>query len=223
VPGAGDRAGRACSMTRSPRTSAERPGLRGSAARRLPRTPSAACRRAARHGPGHWHHAAPDEVPWIVRRWLRGRPQAPDELRTYAVQASAGRSNDSRPCSDARADKTDLHAYDGDRPKLSHRTERRLRERRCAHHGVNLATLPRDSLACGNAAGSPRCGNRSHVPQPRTDWVAAMITPTTVAVVLGGVAVLPGGRVYRVLLAWTLHLPPSAVPLVSDVRFRRSA
>jgi hypothetical protein len=32
------------------------------------------------------------------------------------------------------------------------------------------------------------------VPQPRTDWVAAMITPTTVAVVLGGVAVLPGGR-----------------------------
>jgi hypothetical protein len=25
------------------------------------------------------------------------------------------------------------------------------------------------------------------------------------------------------LLAWTLHLPPSAVPLVSDVRFRRSA
>jgi hypothetical protein len=30
-----------------------------------------------------------------------------------------------RPCSDARADKTDLHAYDGDRPKLSHRTERR--------------------------------------------------------------------------------------------------
>ena len=31
-----------------------------------------------------------------------------------------------RPCSDARADKTDLHAYDGDRPKFSHRTERRL-------------------------------------------------------------------------------------------------
>src|ERR1700683_892795 len=30
--------------------------------------------------------------------------------------------------------------------------------------------------------------------QPRTDWGAAMITPTTVAVVLGGVAVLPGGR-----------------------------
>ena len=30
-----------------------------------------------------------------------------------------------RPCLDARADKTDLHAYDGDRPKLSHRTERR--------------------------------------------------------------------------------------------------
>ena len=26
-----------------------------------------------------------------------------------------------------------------------------------------------------------------------------------------------------VLLAWMLHLPPSAVPLVGDVRFRRSA
>jgi hypothetical protein len=51
-----------------------------------------------------------------------------------------------------------------------------------------------------------------------------MITPTTVAVVLGGVAVLPGGRGHRVLLAWKLHLPPiSAVPLVSDIRFRRSA
>ena len=36
-------------------------------------------------------------------------------------------------------------------------------------------------------------------------------------------AVLPGGRVQRgVLLASTLHLPPSAVPFVSDVRFRRS-
>jgi hypothetical protein len=125
----GDRAGRACSMTRSPRMSAERPGLRGSAARRLPRTPSAACQRAALHGPGHWHHAAPDEVPWIVRCWLRGYQQTPDELRADAVQVSAGRSKDSRPCSDARADKTDLHAYDGDCPKLSHRTERRLRTR----------------------------------------------------------------------------------------------
>ena len=28
---------------------------------------------------------------------------------------------------------------------------------------------------------------------------------------------------YRILLAWILHLPPSAVPLVSDVRFCRSA
>jgi cold shock protein len=88
------------------------------------------------------------------------------------------------------------------------RAERRLRERRCAYHGVNLATLPRDSLACGNAAGRPRCGNRSHVPQPRTDWVAAMITPTTVAVVLGGVAVLPGGR--GVSGPASVNLAPSA-------------
>ena len=96
--------------------------------------------------------------------------------------------------------------------------------------GGNLAaqsaTLFRELLACGNAAGSPRCGDRSHGQPSRTGWVAAMITPTTVmtvAVVLGGVAVLPCGRAYWVLLAWILHLPPSAVPLVSDVRFRRSA
>jgi hypothetical protein len=49
------------------------------------------------------HHAAPDEVPRIVRRWLRRHPQTPDELPADAVQASAGRSNDFRPCSDARA------------------------------------------------------------------------------------------------------------------------
>jgi hypothetical protein len=42
LPGAGDRADRACSTTRPPRTPAGRPGLRGSAARCLPRTPSAA-------------------------------------------------------------------------------------------------------------------------------------------------------------------------------------
>ena len=48
-----------------------------------------------------------------------------------------------------------------------------------------LATLPRGSLACGNATRSPRCG-RPHGQPSRIDWVAAMITPTTVAVVLGG-------------------------------------
>jgi hypothetical protein len=41
--------------------------------------------------------------------------------------------------------------------------------------------------------------------------------------VLCRVAVLPGRRVHRVLLASRLHLPPSAVPLVSDVRLCRSA
>jgi hypothetical protein len=55
------------------------------------------CQRTALHGPGHWHHAAPDKVPWIVRRWLRGHPHTPDELRAYAVQASAGRSSDLPP------------------------------------------------------------------------------------------------------------------------------
>jgi hypothetical protein len=112
-------------------------------------------------------------------------------------------------------------------PRSDQRAYWRLHARAVALTAGNLAgqlaTLPRESLAYGNAAGSPRHGNRSHGPPPCTDWVAAMITPTTVAVVLGGVAALPGDGEHRVLLAWTLHLPPSAVPLVSDVRFRRSA
>jgi hypothetical protein len=46
-----------------------------------------------------------------------------------------------------------------------------------------------------------------------------MITPTAVAVVLvGALACLLDG-VYWVLLASMLHLPPSAVPLIRDVRF----
>jgi hypothetical protein len=65
-----------------------------------------------------------------------------------------------------------------------------------------LATFPRESLVCGNAAGSPRCGYRSHGLPPRTDWVAAMITPTTVAVVLGG---------GRCLAWWTGVLGPASV------------
>jgi hypothetical protein len=145
--GAGDRAGWACSMTKSPRTPAERPGLRGSAARRLPRTPSAACQRAALHGPGHWHHAAPDEVPWIVRRWLRDHPQTQTSCAPMPSRPQPEGPMTFRPCSDARADKTDLHAYDGDRPKLSHRTERRL--------GVSTAKLfswPRTALRCRNLA-----------------------------------------------------------------------
>ena len=51
---------------------------------------SAACQRAALHGLGHWHGAAPDEAARIVRSWLQGHPQASDELRAYAVRASAG-------------------------------------------------------------------------------------------------------------------------------------
>jgi hypothetical protein len=69
----------------------------------LARTPPPTYQRAALNGPGHWHHAAPDEVPWIVRRWLQGHPQTPDELRAHAAQA-AGRSSDLPPYSDARAD-----------------------------------------------------------------------------------------------------------------------
>ena len=97
----------------------------------------------------------------------------------------------------------------------------------CDHHVGNLsgrlAMVPGEPLACGNAASSPRCATDLKRVPPRTGRVAAMITPARVVVVMGGVAVLPGGRVHRALLAWTLHLPPSAVPLVSDYRFRRSA
>jgi hypothetical protein len=111
LPGKGNRAGRACSLTRSLRPPTERPGLRGSAARRLPRTPSAACQRApagarplASCGPGRGSLDRPTLA--------AGQAQTPDESRAYAVQASAGRSNDSRSYSDDCADKTDLHAYE---------------------------------------------------------------------------------------------------------------
>ena len=50
-----------------------------------------------------------------------------------------------------------------------------------------------------------------------------MITLTAIAVVLGGSLSCLVDGVHRVLLAWALHLPPSAVPLVSEVRFPRSA
>jgi hypothetical protein len=33
---------------------------------------SAVCQRAALHGLGHWHYAAPDEVARIVGHWLQG-------------------------------------------------------------------------------------------------------------------------------------------------------
>jgi hypothetical protein len=57
----------------------------------------------------------------------------------------------------------------------------------------------------------------------RIDWAAGHDHANDGCGGPGWVAVLPCGRVYRVLLAWRLHLPPSAVPLVGDVRFRRSA
>ena len=69
----------------------------------------------------------PDEVPWIVRRWLRCHPQTQTSCAPMPSMPPPEGPMTFRPCSDARADKTDLHAYDGDRPKLSHRTERRLR------------------------------------------------------------------------------------------------
>jgi hypothetical protein len=52
---------------------------------------SVACQRAALHGLGHAYFAAGDTVPEIIHRWLRAHPDAPDELRAYAVQATTGR------------------------------------------------------------------------------------------------------------------------------------
>ena len=68
----------------------------------------------------------PDEVPWIVRRCLRGHPQTQTRCAPMPSRPPPEGPMTFRPCSDAYADKTDLHAYDGDHPKLSHRTERRL-------------------------------------------------------------------------------------------------
>jgi len=51
---------------------------------------SEACQRAALHGLGHEHSAAPDKAPDIIHRWLQRHPNASDELRAYAVQASTG-------------------------------------------------------------------------------------------------------------------------------------
>jgi hypothetical protein len=50
-----------------------------------------------------------------------------------------------------------------------------------------------------------------------------MITPATVGWSWAGSLSCLVAGLFRVPLAWMLHLPPSAVPLVSDVRFRRSA
>jgi hypothetical protein len=51
---------------------------------------SAACQRAALHGLGHEQSAAPDKVPQIIGHWLQHHPDAPDDLRAYAVQAGTG-------------------------------------------------------------------------------------------------------------------------------------
>jgi hypothetical protein len=51
----------------------------------------------------------------------------------------------------------------------------------------------------------------------------AVITPTTVMVIVGvALSCLMGDGMYRVLLSWISHLPPSAVSLVSYVRLCRS-
>jgi hypothetical protein len=71
-------------------------------------------------------------------------------------------------------------------------------------------------------AGSPGCRNRSRGAAAAHRLAGGHDQANDGPVVLGGIAVLPGGRV-RVLLTWMLHLPPSAVPLLSDVRFRRLA
>ena len=63
-----------------------------------------------------------------------------------------------------------------------------------------LARPPRDA-GCGNAAGNPRDGTDLTGSPPPTDWVAVMITPTTVAVVLGGSLSCLVDGVHRALLA----------------------
>lgn len=100
----------------------------------------------------------------------------------------------------------------------------RRRRRTAARHQRHLTHLPQQnnihvtaatrvpllpqSRWLAGMAGSPRWGNRSHRPPSRADWVAAMIMSTTVAMVLGGGVVLPGGR--SVLTPVSVDAAPSA-------------
>jgi hypothetical protein len=52
---------------------------------------SEACQRAALHGLGHAQLYASDRVPEIIHRWLQRHPDAPEDLRAYALQATTGR------------------------------------------------------------------------------------------------------------------------------------
>ena len=54
------------------------------------------------------------------------------------------------------------------------------------------------------------------------EWLGLPLGHKPFAHSLGALSYL-ADVVYWVLLAWILHLPPSAVSLVSDVRFYRSA
>lgn len=85
-----------------------------------------------------------------------------------------------------------------------------------------LPALPRESLACGNAAVSPRWGTDLTVSIAHR-LCGGYDHANDGPMVLSGVAVLPGGRGVLAPLTWVLHLPPSAVPLISDVRFCRYA
>jgi hypothetical protein len=70
---------------------------------------------------------------------------------------------------------------------------------------------PEGKLRAGSAAEGVR------------DWPGLVLGHQPLHVTrVGSLSCLADGA-YWVLLAWILHLPPSAVPLVSDVRFRRSA
>ena len=98
-----------------------------------------------------------------------------------------------------------------------------VRQPLCSKGGTltaQLVTLSRESLACGECGGVTRGVGTDLTGHRRAPngW-----PPTAVAVVLGGSAVLLVDGVYWALLASMLHLPPSAVPLVSDYRFCRSA
>jgi hypothetical protein len=49
------------------------------------------CTRSALHGLGHWQHYCPDEATAIIDRFLTSNPNLDQELRTYALNARAGR------------------------------------------------------------------------------------------------------------------------------------
>jgi hypothetical protein len=124
-----------------------------------------------------------------------------------------------------------LPAQCGGRPALPERSRPQGRPR---HVPLATTATPTTATAAGHrmVLPAPLTGHRRR-PEGKLragsaaegvrDWPGLVLGHQPLHVTrVGSLSCLADGA-YWVLLAWILHLPPSAVPLVSDVRFRRSA